>query len=337
MGKYTIKGSAALDTRINDDLAIITDHAWPHCVAGILLGGYGRGEGTPFIHSDGSQSPFNDYDLIVIVEELNKEVKHTFHSLELQLSDMLGLPVDLYPYLLDDLPNAEFSLLNYEMKYGHTVVWGDEDILDTLPAYAHHAIPPFEGARLLLNRGKLLLDIKQRLADPKPLTDEERICFIKFIHKVLLAFGDAALLAAGQYDISYKVKMDRILNIGACPERDYVIEGYVKAVALKEWGDYQALEPYNLETEYNRARETFISFLPWYRAQYTDKECKLMKAVALNLHYNGRPLPRHPRLYLYDAIILLLSDEANIHHLRETLFCNDRFAERFYALQRRFS
>jgi hypothetical protein len=337
MSKYTAKGSEELDARIDDDLARITDHAWPHCVAGVLLGGYGRGEGTPFINPDGTQSPFNDYDLIVVVDELNEKVRHTFHALEIQLSDALGLTIDLCPYLRSDLPHAEFSLLNYEMKYGHKVVWGDDHILDAMPEYPHGAIPLFEGSRLLLNRGKLLLDIKQRLTDPQPLDEEERIRFIKFIHKVLLAFGDAALLAADQYDISYAVKKDRIQHVGNCPERDYVIDGYLKAIALKEWGDYQALEHYDIETEYNRARNVFLTFLPWYRAQYTTRECKLMKAVALNLHFNGRPLPRHPRLYLYDAIILLLSEKPNIHHLKEMLFCNDRFVERFYALQKRFS
>ncbi len=337
MGKYTRLGSETLDERIDNDLASITDHASPHCLAGILLGGYGRGEGTPFIQPDGSQTPFNDYDMIVIVEELNKETKLSFHSLEVQLSDALGLPVDLYPYRLRDLPKAEFSLLNYEMKYGHKVIWGNDDILKTMPAYPHDQIPLFEGSRLLLNRGKLLLDIKLRLMDTKPLSDEERIRYIKFIHKALLAFGDAALFATGQYDISYTVKKDRIATIGNCPDRDLIIDGYLKAVALKEWGDYDALENYEVEIEFSRIREIFLNFMPWYRAQYKTKECKLAKAVALNLHYNGRPLPRHPRLYLYDAIVLLLSEEPNIHHLKETLFCNYRFVERFYALQRRFS
>ncbi|MEA2068317.1 MAG: hypothetical protein U9P12_03865, partial [Verrucomicrobiota bacterium] len=225
MSKYTARGSAELDAKIDADLASITDHAWPFCIAGVLLGGYGRGEGTPFINPDGSLSPFNDYDLIVIVDVLNKEVRQKFHALEIQLTDALGLPVDLYPCLRSDLPTAEFSLLNYEMKHGHKVVWGDDAILDAMPDYPHDAIPLFEGSRLLLNRGKLLLDIKQRLANPEPLDGEERVRFIKFIHKALLAFGDCALLAADQYDISYSVKKERIPTIGTCPHRDFVIEG----------------------------------------------------------------------------------------------------------------
>lgn len=337
MSKYTARGSAELDAKIDADLASIADHAWPFCIAGVLLGGYGRGEGTPFIHPNGSQSPFNDYDLVVVVEELNNAVHQKFHALEIQLSDALGLPVDLCPYLVSHLSKCEFSLLNYEMKHGHKVVWGDDKILDAMPAYPHDAIPLSEGTRLLLNRGKLLLDIKQRLADPRPLGNEERIRLIKFIHKALLAFGDCALLAAGQYDISYSVKKERIPNIGTCPDRDVVIDGYSRAIALKEWGDFQTLEKQDVASEFNRVREVFLRFLPWYRAQYSTSECSLPKAIALNLHWNGRPLPRHPRLYLYDALPQLLAEKPDIHQLRRTLFCNNRFAERFYSLQKRFS
>jgi len=337
MGNYTQRGSAALNEHIDHDLAIITDHAWPHSIAGILLGGYGRGEGTPFINPDGTEAPFNDYDLIVVVETLNKDVRHTFRALENQLTDLLGLTVDLYPYLRSDLPSSEFSLLNYEMKYGHKVVWGDASILDAMPNYPLDSIPPSEGTRLLLNRGKLLLDIKQRLADSNPLSEEERIRFIKFLHKVLLAFGDAALLAAGQYDLSYAVKKERTSAFGHCPDREAVIDGYLKAVALKEWGDYHALENYPVESEFNRICGMMLNFLPWYRAQYTTRECSIFKAMALNLHYNGRPLPRHPRLYLYDALPLLLAEKPATRRLKETLFCNERFVDRFYALQRRFA
>ncbi len=337
MSRYTVKGSAELDARIDADLASIAEYAGPFCVAGVLLGGYGRGEGTPLINPGGSQSPFNDYDLIVVVEELNGNVRQKFQALEVQLTDALGLPVDLYPYLRRDLPTAEFSLLNYEMKYGHKVVWGEASILDALPDYPHEAIPPYEGSRLLLNRGKLLVDIKQRLANPEPLTDQERTRFIKFIHKALLACGDCALLASGQYDISYTTKKERIQNMGSCPDRDFVIDGYLKAIALKEWGDFQALETYDIAAEFNRVREVFLLFLSWYRKQYSMNECSVAKAIALNLHVNGRPLPRHPRRYLYDALPLLLAEETDLYKLKHTLFCTDRFVERFYALQRRFS
>ena len=337
MSTYTLKGSAELDARIHADLRRIAEAASPCSLAGVLLGGYGRGEGTPFIHPDGSQSPFNDYDLVVVVDQPPKAVREKLQTLESQLTDELGLPVDLYPYRETALPSCEFSLLNYEMKHGHKVVWGDENILAAMPDYPHGAIPLSEGSRLLLNRGKLLLDIQQRLANPEPPADEERIRFIKFIFKAWLAMGDCALLAEGKYDLSYTVKKTRIKSIGAIPDRDVVVAGYSKAIELKEWGDFHALVDFDWVNEFKATRDVFLRFFPWYRAQVAGRECSMLKAIALNLRWNGCPLLSHPRLRMYDALQELLTDEPDQILLGQILFCHDHFVEKFYELQRRFS
>jgi len=325
MGTFTVRGSEELDARIDDDLERIKNVVSPHCDAGILLGGYGRGEGTPFIKEDGTQEPFNDYDMIVIVDTVNQMVKAQFQRLEQQLTQDIGLPVDLYPYARRKLSRCEFSLLNYEMKYSHMVIWGDPNILDAMPNYRHQAIPLSEGSRLLMNRGKLLLDIKRSLATAKPFTEEERVKFIKFINKVLLAFGDCALLAAGQYDISYEVKKMRISTIGNPPDRDFIIAGYICAIDLKEWGDYKALQALDIEEQVKKTIDVFCRFLPWYRKQYELRECSIPKALTLNLKWNKKLSTRHPREALYDALEDLLQDRSSLSH------------EDFYELQRRFS
>ena len=325
MSLYTVRGSADLDARIGADMKRIAEVASPHCLAGVLIGGYGRGEGTPFISPDGTQVPFNDYDLVVIVDKLSDGIRQKFRALEKQLTAELGFPVDLYPSCKTTLPKCEVSLLNYEMKHGHKVAWGDEDILSALPDYPHDAIPLSEGSRLLLNRGKLLLDIRQRLANPEPLDEEERIRFIKFIHKVLLAFGDCALLAAGQYDVSYAVKKVRFPAIGYCPDRDFIVEGYLKAIELKDWGDFRSLESFDVETELQAVQEVFLRFMPWYRTQCSGREGSALKNVALNLKWIKRLCTAHPREQLYDAITDLLRGRPSIS------------AARFYELQRRFS
>lgn len=325
MSKYTLRGSEELDARIDADLERIRQTVSPHCDAGILLGGYGRGEGTPFIQPDGSQAPFNDYDLVVIVKTISIHIRLLFQRLEKELTEQLGIPVDLCPYARHALPSREFSLLNYEMKHGHMVVWGDDDVLDALPNYDTATIPVSEGTRLLMNRGKLLLDIKRRLATAKPLNEEERICFIKFINKTLLAFGDAALLAAGKYDILYARKKHRIAAIGPMPDRDFIIAGYLGAVEMKEWGEYRTLIDYDLAQQLQKTIDVFVHFLPWYRKQYAIRECSIPKAMALNLKWNKKLSTRHPRELLYDALGDLLQDKSTLSH------------ERFYELQKRFS
>ncbi|MDF7798009.1 hypothetical protein P4C99_00940 [Pontiellaceae bacterium B1224] len=325
MSKYTVRGSEELDARIDADLEIIRQAVSPHSEAGILLGGYGRGEGTPFILADGSQTPFNDYDLVIIVKTISIQIRLLFQRLEKELTEQLGIPVDLCPYARHALWSREFSLLNYEMKHGHMVIWGEDNVLVTMPNYDTATIPVSEGSRLLMNRGKLLLDIKRRLASAKPLNDDERICFIKFINKVLLAFGDAALIAAGKYNLLYAIKKQRIAEIGQMPDRDFIIAGYLSAIEIKEWGDYQQLADYDLDRQLQQTLDVFIRFLPWYRTQYAIRECSILKAIALNLKWNKCLSIRHPREELYDALADLLQDQSSMSH------------EHFYALQKRFS
>jgi hypothetical protein len=59
--------------------------------------------------------------------------------------------------------------------------------------------------------------------------------------------------------------------------------------------------------------------------------------MALNFRWNGRPLLRHPRFYLYAALTELLKDEPSEFQRRQTLFSNGSFVERFHLLQKRFS
>ena len=308
MSSYTLRGSAELDAKIDAGLQRIAEVASPYCQAGVLLGGYGRGEGTPFIHPDKSQSPFNDYDLVVVIDKLNGPVRQKFKALEKQLTAELGISIDLYPYRKSRLPACEFSLLNYEMKHGHKVVWGAENILSAMPDYPHTAIPLSEGSRLLMNRGKLLLDIKQRIAQPEPLTNDECIRFIKFIHKTLLAFGDCALLVEDKYDLSYSVKKERIADLGNCPDRDFVVDGYLRAVDLKEWGDFRPLSGFDIRAEFDRTREVFLHFFSWYRSQHPCREGSTIKNLVLNLKWNKRLSTAHPREKLYDATLDLLQD-----------------------------
>ena len=305
-----------------------------HWKALVLTGSYGRGEGSPMIGPNGEEQPFNDYNLIVVTGSLNPRLKHALKKLGNELSEDLGLPVDLRPYLADALPKCEFSLLNYEMKYGHRVIRGSQTILDAMPAYAHDAIPRSEGTRLLMNRGKLLLDIKRRLAQPEPLTQEERMRFLKFLFKVDLAFGDCALLLRGVYDLSYVVKRDRLpkIDLSGLDYARAFTEAYNRAIDFKARADFQTLKNSNVHLRFAETLERYEQFFLWYERRRLNrkfqtvekyahafpelgKEDSPLKNAVHNLRTFGRGvLPCclvHPRLRLYAALPLLLTKHAD--------------------------
>lgn len=369
MGKYSVKGSPAFDARIDADMKRIADALYAssfsrHWKALVLLGGYGRGEGSPLIGPGGKELPFNDYDLIVVTDTLDPLLKRALKKMEKELSVEIGLPVDLYPYLSSALPKCEFSLLNYEMKYGHRVIRGNQKILSAMPAYPRSAIPLSEGTRLLMNRGKLLLDIKRRLLRPEILTREEKERFLKFLFKADLAFGDCALLMRGAYDLSYVVKRHRLPEIdlsGLNGARTFV-DAYSRAIDFKERVDFQAMDNENIHLRFAETVKRYEDFFLWYErrrlnrkfqtlekyARYfpqLGKEGSALKNVVHNLKTFGlRALPfltAHPRLRLYAALPLLLTKYADRDEIRWLLQSEmgefDDLCQAFLELQKRFS
>ncbi len=437
MGKYSVKGSPGFDARIDADMehiaaAVYASPFSKHWKALVLLGGYGRGEGSPMIQRSGvsgqgaegrgqgsevrgqrsevrgqraevrgqgaevrgqesevrgqrsevrgqraevrgqevrgqepeTELPFNDYDLVVVTNTLDPLLKRALKKLEENLSEQLGLPVDLYPYLDTALPKCEFSLLNYEMRYGHRVIRGDQKVLAAMPAYAHDAIPLSEGTRLLMNRGKLLLDIKRRLALPEALTREERQRFLKFMFKADLAFGDCALLLRGAYDLSYVVKRHRLPETdlsGLENSRDFIC-AYQRAIDFKERADFQGLENSNIHLLFTETVLRYELFFLWYERRRLNRKFKTLEKYAYtfpDLGKEGSPLKNlihnlrtfgtggllngfaHPRLRLYAALPLLLVKQTNREAIRQLLCAHETGLEElsqvFYALQQRFS
>ena len=369
MGKYSVKGSPAFDARIDADMERIANavYASPlsrHWKALVLLGGYGRGEGSPMIGPAGEELPFNDYDLVVVTNVINPLLKRELKKLEKELSEELGLPVDLYPYLNSALPKCEFSLLNYEMKYGHRVIRGDKKVLDAMPAYPHDAIPLSEGTRLLINRGKLLLDIKRRLALPETLTREERQRFLKFMFKADLAFGDCALLLRGGYDLSYVVKKHRLpeTDLSGLEDSRAFVSAYSHAIDFKERVDFQTLDNSNVHLRFAETSQRYEQFFLWYERRRLNRKLPTVEKYAQafpNLGQEGSPLKNalhnlrtfglsalphcftHPRLRLYAALPLLLTKHADREEIRWLLHSYESSPEElcraFYALQQRFS
>jgi predicted nucleotidyltransferase len=364
-----VKGSPTFDALIDRHMQRIADEVSTssyskHWKALVLLGGYGRGEGTPRIEKDGMELPFNDYDLIVVTNKITPLIKGALKHLEKRLTAELGLPVDLYPYLKKNLPKCEFSLLNYELKYGHRIIRGDEKIIDRMPDYPHNQIPLSEGTRLLMNRGKLLLDIKRRLAIGDPLTKEERQRFIKFIFKANLAFGDCALLMRNAYDISYTVKKERIktLDLHGLNDSRGIIQAYLRAVEFKENGDFKPLETANIHMWLSETTQHFQDFFLWYEQRVTGRKFRDITKYARafpRLGNEGSPLKNavhnlrtlgtgalpnlfvHPRIRLYPAIVLLLAHQPDLTELRWLLHSPqatfDGLCDDFIQLQQRFS
>lgn len=331
MGEFSTLGSADFDQRIHRDLEEITHHLTSLPSASVfkalvLLGGYGRGEGTPWIH-EGKQLPFNDYDLIVVSEPLSwmekGKVKQELHGLEHFLTEKMAFPVDFYLHTTRSLASAENSMMNQELKAGHRVIWGDQDVLVGMPHFP--PLPLSEGTRLMLNRGTLLLMLKEGGKPLNQLEGEKRLEGIKFIHKVHLAMGDCALLSEGIQSIFYTEKKERILEIvsrSSLPHLDWVAKVYGEAIAFKEWADLNAYSQRSLTEMYEELLHHFVPFFLGYESKRLG--CEILSIEEYERALQGEPKQQEP---LWKSVILnlLLLKENSFRPHWQWLFVHPRY------------
>lgn len=325
MGRYTVLGSSQFEARVDADMEVIKQAVSPLDIEGlILMGGYGRGEGTPLQTKEGER-PYNDYDLIVVGKRggagRTSQLRAQLHSLEKTLTEKLGIPVDLYLQPISSLKSAEFSLMNTELKWGHRVLLGDPNLLRDMPNYAVDKIPLEEGTRLLLNRGTLLLHLVAGL----------ETCSLKYILKNHLSFGDAALISKGCYRISYREKAELIDSIDTdIPNREWIIEAYQRAVTFRHSGDENQFDGWNIEQQLEDTIQNFLMFLAWYESKRLGCQVQSLKGYEMALQdHSGRSfgaflrniyhlrhrqpswrwLCIHPRMRLLPVLMCLLENE----------------------------
>jgi hypothetical protein len=214
-GRFTALADPVVDKHIQRDLKVIQsallDMLGMHMCSLVLVGGFGRGEGS-VRWVDDKLRVVNDYDLLIIVDKMLTKVryrdslaqvaKHLARSLDLRALDLGIIPIQ-------SLSTLPCTIYNYELREGHKVLYGDVDLKSHMPCYNPRDIPLFEGARLLFNRGGgLLLSMVQCSTLD---WDEQLVWNFAIEHqKALLAMGDCILLLTGQYHYSYSERLSRI-------------------------------------------------------------------------------------------------------------------------------
>lgn len=213
---FTERDAPEARGRIEHDLRIVVETVFardPAVVALVLVGGFSRGEGTV---RDGA--PVNDYDLVAVRSRPGGRALHA--QLGRELTERIGLEVDLMPAWEARLPRVGRKLFWLDLVLGGKVIAGDERVLSRVRTFGPESIPLQEPARLLGNRAAGLL-----LAVPgsEPL-DAEQVRLQAA--KALIAAMDARLLAEGRYAARLR---DRVKLAEGMPDH----EAFARAVNWK--------------------------------------------------------------------------------------------------------
>ena len=181
-------------------------------ISTILYGGYGRDEGSWVIENNGEYRPYNDYDILLVIE--NKISVEQIELLRKDLAKQIGIRwVDIGQKTLAELKKTKSSIYNYDLKYASKVIQGDSDILNLIPEIDATKLPLKEGETLFFTRLWTILGSLGGKGFKVGLKREESRFFRNQMAKAVLAVVDVLLLQKGAYHPSYKVRVKRLTEL----------------------------------------------------------------------------------------------------------------------------
>ncbi|AQQ08944.1 hypothetical protein L21SP3_00738 [Sedimentisphaera cyanobacteriorum] len=371
--RYTVYGDK-IDSLIDSHcelinqavLSVITEHSLE---AVVLAGGYGRQEGGVFFE-DGEEKLYNDYDMFVVIKDGAKasDYQEKLNALSPSLEERCGIEVDFGPLkTVSQMKKAPFTLFNYELKYGHKIIWGNKNTLDIMPDYEGSQISLIEAAKLLLNRGAGLILASERLKESS--LDRENDEFVtRNIYKALMAQGDSLIMAEGQYHFSYRKRLEIFNSLQKRPEvaefgleqlfadsmeykfrpqRNMFSKEQLEQLLKKTVGLHLQIYCYTMSRLY-RTEESFDVVLDSIKNKRLEKVSakQILKNVALNCRTCGfknfslKWYLKYPRYRLFYVLPHFLGDKTlNLRQVCRALGCEseNQKRSRFMCLWERFN
>lgn len=259
---FTLYDNPRVEERIRNDLRIIREMVATKVegiVALILVGGFGRGEGTvKFIN--GEPYPQNDYDVVVVTNK--KMDSDSLKSSGAEIASRIGIwHIDLIPINQKRISKLPFTMFNYDFKYGGYVFYGDREILEKIPEMKAEDMPPEEAKILLFNRQLSFLECIYNAFPLKEPEGKEKDFLIAQCCRVLHACCDSALVLNKKYVTSYQEKLKNYKSIFA--EQSSEFDLIKSAIDYKLWGKLQlSISPVEL---WFKVKE---SYLLWQKRIY---------------------------------------------------------------------
>jgi hypothetical protein len=282
MGMYTVLEDPNADKAVQEILDLVVKRIL-ETVGGrrvkaiVLVGGFGRGEGGVYLDGD-SYRLVNDVDMMVFLNGYTgiRPLRRIDESLERLGEELLpecpGLKqLDISvarPLALRLAPNL---VSHYEVKWGHRVLYGGVDLLRMMPKLEGKNLSTFDGTIYFFNRGSGLLI--SALSYFKGCLHERKFRenFDLEIQKACLAMGDAYLLYARKYDVSYRKRLENFqelvkLNNNEIPRPllHRVSELYCTAVQRKLRPAFSWRGAELMMREWLEVRDVFSEFFLWY-------------------------------------------------------------------------
>lgn len=225
--------------KLNTDICIIISEilkpVGTQIEAIVLYGSYGRDEGAFYIEK-GEVFVYNDYDILLIVKNKKRILEKEIQKIQDTLLNFIDIKwIEISQVTKNNLRKLKPSIYNFDLKYGSRVIWGDHNILDSIPAFKTDQITLKDAEVLYFTRLYTFLGSLKLNAFAIGIKGEDSRFFRNQMAKAVLSIVDVLLLQKNMYDTSYRERVDRLANL--YPLKKELIE-------LSRWALLEKMTPF---------------------------------------------------------------------------------------------
>jgi predicted nucleotidyltransferase len=266
-----IERTEKLNKDIKLIIKIICDVANDSLISIILYGSYGRGEGA-FFKKGNDVFVYNDYDLLLVVK--NRIQEAIIVHIKQTLLDSLEIKwIDISQYTVSNLKRLKPFILNFDLKYGSKVIWGNPDILDCVPAFSSTQISLKDAELLYFTRLYPFLGSLDAKAFLVGIEGEKSRFFRNQMAKAVLAIDDVLLIQNNSYHSSY---VERVSRLGKIYPTKYEL------IKLSNWALKEKMTPCDTKMTASETHELFIQVLRLYLEEMRISLSKFYKRTIKN-------------------------------------------------------
>jgi len=217
--EYTPYKEKWINNKIHSDMQVICKEILKVVdpISIILLGGFGRGEGSVIVKK-GSIQPLKDYDILLVLEkkiplsELEGIVDNAqkilgYNTLIDHDAFFSDFEISILPITIDYLRHLG-DIKAYEIKKASKIVYG-KDVRNEIKI-SRDDIPLSSGSRFLFNKAVGLLKRFSAEYLQTPPGKRERNCLIYECAKVYMDIGTALCLISGNFRPTYSERSEII-------------------------------------------------------------------------------------------------------------------------------
>ena len=265
--------------------SIINSFSVNTIIAVILYGGYGRDEGSWIIEESGNYRPYNDYDILLVIE--NKISVGRIEILRKDLARQIGIRwVDIGQKTPAELKKIKSSIYNYDLKYASKVIQGDPAILNLIPEIDATKLPLKEGETLFFTRLWTLLGSLDEKGFKADLKGEESRFFRNQMAKAVLAVVDVLLLQKRAYHPSYKERVKRLSEL--YPEKKNLCDSAEWALEEKLFPKAPDMTADEIKKLYQKVHHHFFSEMYGLLTKYY--RCKVDNPKGIERYLKWAPI-----------------------------------------------